>query len=306
MGFLIGLLVFGLSTAVAMGLMLLMPKERAVQDRIQALSSEGGYVSREALLERSFAERVVYPVMELLAKAGGRLTPAQQRELTRLKLQQAGFRSPAVLRTMLAVKGFGLSSGLLLGWSLLAVKPQAALGVGATVVILGILGPEKWLESRIAKRKEAIVLALPDALDLIIAGTEAGLSFDAAVQRIVARSGESDRELRDELSLYLSGLRLGQSRQEALTDLGLRCGVDDLKGLVAALLQADQLGIGVGNALRAQGQSLRTRRKQRAQEAAAKAPVKMLFPLVFFIFPALFVVILGPAALQVYDALIKP
>ncbi|MNL29477.1 Bacterial type II secretion system protein F domain protein [compost metagenome] len=173
--------------------------------------------------------------------------------------------------------------------------------VAGVIMLLGILVPDAWLKSRIARRQDAIIGSLPDILDLITAGTEAGLSFDAAVQRIVARPGEADRVLKGELARYLSDVRLGQPRSEALLALGSRCGVDDVKGLIAALMQADQLGVGVGGILRAQSLHLRTRRRQRAQEAAMKAPVKMLFPLVFFIFPAMFVVILGPTALRLID-----
>ncbi len=300
-----GVLLFVIVTAAAMAIMGLLPKKRTVHARIRALSSPLGVETREASLQRSFGERALPSVMTFLAAAGSRLTPERQRQKALLKLRQAGLRTQGTLKTMLAVKGFGLTSGALLACGLASGNPRAGLFIGGTMMALGLWGPDKWLESKISKRKEAIIKALPDVLDLIIAGTEAGLSFDAAVQRIVARPGKSDPELREELGIYLTDLRLGQSRQDALADLGLRCGVDDLKGLVAALLQADQFGIGVGNVLRAQGQNLRARRKQRAQEAAMKVPVKMLFPLVLFIFPTLFIIILGPAALQIYEQLIK-
>ncbi|MGE5707799.1 MAG: type II secretion system F family protein, partial [Bacteroidota bacterium] len=177
--------------------------------------------------------------------------------------------------------------------------------VGGLATLAGFIGPDKWLDRKIAKRQEAIGRSLPDTLDLITAGSEAGLSFDAAVQRIVARTGQADQELRAEFARYLADVGLGQSRSDALADLACRCGVDDMKAIVAALLQADQLGVGVGSVLRVQSSGLRTRRRQRAQEEAMKAPIKMLFPMVFFIFPAIFVIILGPAGIQIMDQFLK-
>lgn len=275
--------------------------ERAVRGRVQTLSGAEGPMPRSVMLERSFAERVLYPAIGVLAKAGARFTPDTQRKKAQLRLQQAGLRGEGAMQAMQAARGLGLVAGALVGWGLAMANPRAGLLVGALIMLLGILLPEGWLKAQIAKRQDSIVRSLPDVLDLVTAGTEAGLSFDAAVQRIAARPGEADRVLKEELARYLADVRLGQARSEALMDLGGRCGVDDMKGLIAALLQADQLGVGVGSILRAQSLHIRTRRRQRAQEAAMKAPIKMLFPLVFFIFPSMFVVILGPAALRVID-----
>lgn len=295
--------VVGFIFLVAAGLLVwvLLSGERTVRERVQTLSSKEGLVPRSVLLERSFGERILYPAIRVLAKAGARLTPASQRKKAQLRLQQAGLKGEGAMQAMLAARGLGLVAGALAGWGIAMVQPRAGLIAGGIIMLIGVLGPDMWLKAQIAKRQDAIIRSLPDVLDLVTAGTEAGLSFDAAVQRISARPGESDRVLKEELGRYLADVRLGQARSEALMDLGRRCGVDDMKGLVAALLQADQLGVGVGSILRAQSQHLRTRRRQRAQEAAMKAPIKMLFPLVFFIFPAMFVVILGPAALRLID-----
>ncbi|MNY46529.1 Bacterial type II secretion system protein F domain protein [compost metagenome] len=143
--------------------------------------------------------------------------------------------------------------------------------------------------------------SLPDTLDLVTSSVEAGLSFDSSVLRIVGRESAHGQEIREELGRYMTDVRMGRTRAEALNDLSRRCGVNDLEGVVAALIQADHLGVGVGQVLRTQSLHLRNKRRQRAQEAAMKAPIKMLFPLVFFIFPAMFIVTLGPAILRIMD-----
>lgn len=275
--------------------------DRSVRARVQALSIPQGHAPRALLLESPLAARILYPAARVLMKTGASFTPATQRKRAQLRLQQAGLKGNRALKILLAAKGFGLVLGALAGWGATLANPKVGLLVGGLIMLLGLLVPDAWIKSQIARRQDSIICSLPDILDLITAGTEAGLSFDAAAQRIAARPGEADRVLKEELARYLADVRLGQPRAEALLALGNRCGVDDVKGLIAALMQADQLGVGVGSILRAQSLHLRTRRRQRAQEAAMKAPIKMLFPLVFFIFPAMFVVILGPTALRLID-----
>jgi len=301
----IALVAFGLVTSVA-SILFGFKDLKSLQKRVDGLTGAGGPIPpRELLLQRSFFERIVLPAVGLAAKMGLRLTSAAQRQRTQQKLEQAGLHGPSALQLILSAKALFLAAGGAVGALVVPHNSRLGIGAGAALMLLGIFGPDRWLEAKLAKRRAAITRALPDTLDLITAGTEAGLSFDAAIQRIAARPGEHDRALKEELSRYLADLRLGRSRGEALMELGNNCGIDDMKGLVAALMQADQLGVGVGNALRTQSLHLRTRRRQRAQEAAMKAPVKMMIPIILLIFPAMFVVMLGPAGLRLVDQLMN-
>lgn len=298
-------------TAVTMvGFGLATPRERDVNRRIAALAavqgSPGGYLPRQTLLEQPFVQRVVAPAIGLMGNVGARLTPAGQVKVLSDRLHQAGVYAPIALQALLAMRLMGVVLAPLAWWLLTPFNPGLALIAAAVIALFGISGSGMILTRMITQRREAIVTALPDALDLITSCVEAGISFDAALMRITGRDNEAGRELREEFARYLSDIRMGRPRAEALRSLSQRCGVQDLEGVVAALIQADQLGVGIGIVLRTQSVHLRTRRRQRAQEAALKAPIKMLFPLVFFIFPAMFVVTLGPAVLRVIDTFAKP
>ncbi len=169
--------------------------------------------------------------------------------------------------------------------------------VGAAA--LGYLLPEFWLLWRVQKRKLILRLALPDALDLLVICVEAGLGLDQAIMRVSQELRIAHPELSDELQLVNLEMRVGKNRLDALRSLAMRTGVDDIKALVAMLVQTDRFGTSVAQSLRVHSDDLRTRRRQRAEEMAAKTTVKMVPPLVFFIFPALMVVILGPAIITV-------
>lgn len=301
-----------LGSVVCLGVALLVllwsPGGSTVRRRLDALAAPE--LPRGALLEKSFLERGLTPFVRFLSDAAGAVTPEVQRVALIRRLQHAGFNREHALEILLAAKVLGLAAGLATGWVLAtsatsAGGSNALLGIvaGMAAAAIGLLAPDLWLRSRVARRKREIVNSLPHVVDLVTACVEAGLSFDAALYQVLPTLGVSDAAIREELGWYLADVGMGQSRQEALADLAERCGTDELKGLVAAILQGDQLGQGVGTTLRAQSLHLRIRRRQHAQEEAMKAPVKMLVPLVFFVFPAMFVVILGPATLQMVDIL---
>ena len=264
----------------------------AVSNRL-AQFTERSMSLEELELQLPFRQRVLAPFLNsVFAKLG---KTAKSNDKLRINLMLAGNPgnlTPAMftgMRLVLAISLFvvvflvgklaGLTLGSLIQWS----------GVAGA---LGFLLPAMWLGRQIKKRKKLILKALPDALDLLVISVTAGLGFDAALQRVAEKW---DNELCSEFRRALSDIRLGTARHEAFRAMTIRTGVDDLTTFVAAVIQADQLGVSMGKMLKIQADQLRLRRRQRAEEEAQKAPIKMLFPLVFLIFPSLFVVILGPA-----------
>ena len=169
----------------------------------------------------------------------------------------------------------------------------------------GFYLPEIWLRRRIANRRERIFLGLPDLLDLLVICVEAGMGLDAAFSRVAEEMRLSNRVLSDEFRLLNLELRAGKLRRDAMRDLALRVGLEDMRSLVTVLIQTERFGTSIADALRVFSDSLRTKRFQRAEEIAAKLPVKLMLPLILFIFPALFVAILGPAAINIARILLK-
>jgi len=178
---------------------------------------------------------------------------------------------------------------------------QAIAQAGLFIVIINLM-MSMGLKRSIGKRQKNITNNLPDALDLITVSVEAGLSFDGAVDRVIRQMPTA---LSEELAIALKEMRMGKTRREALRSLSDRCLVDDLTTLVGALIQADELGVGIGRVLRIQSKQIREKRRQRAREKAMKAPIKLLFPLIFFIFPTIFVILIGPAGIQIVDVFMK-
>jgi tight adherence protein C len=226
----------------------------------------------------------------------------------RVKLANAGFRSehaPAVysgLRVAALLVCLGLSLAMVLPKDMTAVKKAmwilGAAGIGFYVPNMILW----WLRKN---RQQAIFLTLPDALDLMVVCVESGLGLDAAMRKVTDEMKDHAKILTEEISLANLQLQMGRPRREVLHDLGVRTGVDDVKSLAAILIQADRFGSSVAQALRVQSDSMRTRRKQIAEEKAAKTAVQMIFPLVLFIFPGIFVVLVGPAALAISNQMLK-
>ena len=236
-------------------------------------------------------------VVRMLKQVGSKVprSPAEMGKL-RLRLVQAGFRSDEALpiffgiRVAVAAIGFGLCSTPIL------IHPNVALAIGA--LLFGYLAPGIVL-ARLAKRRQhRIRLSLADALDLLVVSVEAGLGLDQALLRVGEELEFAYPDLSDELRLVNLELRAGKGRVDALRNLGERTGVDDLSSLCTMLIQTDKFGTSVAQSLRVHSDTLRTKRRQRAEEAAAKTGVKMVFPLVFCIFPAIWVVTIGPAAIK--------
>ncbi len=248
------------------------------------------------LQTKSFAERVVMPAVNRIGMWLVNMTPENQRQAIHAKLDLAGRPGGLGAEEFLALR-IGLAVGLFLAGlviGVLTVNPMVE-AIGAAVgAALGYYGPMLWISQKVGSRQKEIGKSLPDVLDLLTISVEAGLSFDAAIQRVVEKFKNA---LADELVTMLTEIKLGRPRLEALDSLGRRCGVDDLHNFVQAVIQSEQMGVGMARILRLQSDEMRRKRRQRAQEKAAQATLKMMLPMVGCIFPTLWIVLLGPAIL---------
>jgi tight adherence protein C len=248
-----------------------------------------------------FRERVVMPASARLASIPLKLNPRTNIDAIGVRLLAAGLAQRISPSSFLAIKGGTMVGAVLLGLLLAALISFASAIILVPVLgAIGFVGPDFVLSSRISKRRELVRSALPDALDLLAVSVEAGLGFDGAVTKLTEHM---DGPLVEEFGLMLSEIRMGESRQTALKSMATRVGAPELSAFVRAVVQADQLGISLGRILRVQAADTRLRRQAAAEEKAMKAPIKMLFPTVLFIFPAMFVVLLGPALMNIMRVL---
>ena len=242
----------------------------------------------------------------VLAMLGGFLPTGESHEALQSGLERAGIRRTGAAAVFLGAKVL-LAAVCALGWIgvnfALARPLGSVLFAGAAAGAVGFYLPTLWLYLRGESRKLQIQCALPDALDLMVVCVEAGLGLNAAIARVGLEIRLASPALSDELNLVNQEIRTGLSRPDALRRLARRTGVEDIYALTAILIQADRLGTSVAMSLRAHAESMRTKRRQRAEQMARKAGIKLAFPLVFLIFPALLVVILGPAAIQLMQAM---
>jgi tight adherence protein C len=287
LGLSILLFFFGLSMAAG---------PSAVQTRLDTYGSRPRTLA-ELELEQPFSERVISPAIRGMAAFIGRFAPQRNEEQMRHKLDLAGNPNNWTTADLLGVRG--LSAVITV---IVVAIPLLLLGTQTLQLLLftgvaGILGfylPIFWLNAKIRQRKHDIQKALPDALDLLTISVEAGLGFDAAMVKVTEKW---DNELSRAFMRVNAEIRLGKLRREALRDMANRTDVPDVSNFIAAVIQADQLGVSLAKVLRIQSDQMRIKRRQRAEEQAAQAPVKMMFPLVFLIFPSIFIVLLGPAVL---------
>ena len=222
----------------------------------------------------------------------------------KVRLANAGFSKPDAPRNFLAIKLMSLCAGLFFGGGYGLIKSGLAQGSWMALVIGGGLGfylPALALTIMKWKRQGKIFLQLPDALDLLVVCVEAGLGLDAALRRVSEELVTGAPEVCSEMAIANMQLQVGKARRDVLHDLGVRTGVDNVRALAAILIQADKFGSSIAQALRVQSDSMRIKRRQMAEEKAAKTAVKMIFPLVLFIFPGIFVVLVGPAAIQIME-----
>jgi tight adherence protein C len=274
------------------------------KERSLKRAAEYGHAKIRATdLERlRFRERVLAPAASSFASIPLRLSPRTTVESVQTKLIAAGLTQRLTPQAFLAIKGGALVSGLALGFVLPAAfgSISAAIFMIPALGMMGFLGCDSFLTMRIRARREAVRAELPDALDLLAVSVEAGLGFDGAVAKL---TDHMDGALVEEFAITMGEIRIGESRQTALKKMAERVPAPELAAFVRAVVQAEQLGISLGRILRVQAADSRLRRQAAAEEKAMKAPIKMLFPTVLFIFPAMFLVILGPALINVLTIL---
>ena len=282
--------VFGSLLVGAAAFVLIPGRAVAIDRRLEELTS--GRVTDESDDKRSFDSLLGF------VKRVGEKAPRSAKELNtlRLRLVQAGYRRDEAMTIFFGIRiVFALALFALFSTSFI-MEPNITLALGG--LALGYILPGMALARMAKRRAHRIRLALADALDLLVVSVEAGLGLDQALTRVGAELAFAYPELSSELRLVNLELRAGKARAEALRNLADRTGVDDLSALVTMLIQTDKFGTSVAQALRVYSETLRTKRRQRAEEAAAKTGVKMVFPLVFCIFPAIWVVTIGPAAIK--------
>jgi tight adherence protein C len=278
--------------------------ERAAVGRslaaVEAIQTAPDAMRRE--LDKPFNDRVVSPFFERLTSLGRRFTPDGQADRIRKRLDLAGNPAGWDVNRIIAFKMLGLLSGGAFGLLLGLVTTSGLLVTLGIVLVSGAFGyfaPSLALYQSGYNRSQQIRKDLPDALDLLTISVEAGMAFDAAVSQ-VARNTRGP--LAEEFFRVLQEMQIGQSRAHAIRDMGERSDVPELRNFASAMVQADTLGIPIASVLRVQASEMRIKRSQRAEEQAQKVPIKILFPLVFCILPVLFIIIMGPAGIGIFEA----
>jgi tight adherence protein C len=300
---LVPVFIFGAVTSLFVALFGSKSRESSMESRIQDFRSRVVNLEEDEVdLDLPFVERVLKPAVEAVARTASSILPASVLADLTKQLQMAG--SPMKLNTYVtfwmicffSLVGVSLLMFVALPSNLLIHKLLFML----VFAVLGWMFPRLWLKGKVGARQKQVIRALPDAMDLITTCVEAGLGLDAALSRVAEKS---EGPLASEISRMLRDTAMGKLRKEAMQELSDRLAVEELSSFINSIIQAEQLGVGIATVLRVQSDQMRTRRRQRAERSAHEAPIKMLFPLVLFIFPAFLGVILGPAAIRIAQSL---
>jgi tight adherence protein C len=301
------LLVVGVSAAFLAALsaaygLVVVPRSRRPAQVLQAQLQSAGVQIEALRQDQPFGERVVEPFVTGLSRLIVRLTPAGTRDKTAHKLVLAGSPRGWTAERVLALKGVGSLAGGLLGYFVGVVGSPHLLGIFWVPLLsmIGFLLPGAVLGHAVLARQESIRKVLADTIDLLTISVEAGLSFDAALLH-VRRTMRGP--LSEEIGRMLHEIQLGVARGEAFRHLAARTEVEELNGFVLSLIQADVFGVTIGSVLRAQSREMRIKRRQHAEERSMKVPVKLLFPMIFCILPALLIVVAGPGIIRIVDTL---
>jgi tight adherence protein C len=298
-------LAFSLGAWAVLGL--LAERSGSAEVRLQRLLDPRSMVASQAKRQEAVQAKLTAAANRL----GQSLRPSDVQELgkIRVKLLNAGFRHEQAVAVYFGVKLIGLVIGLAVAF------PSSVLHYGMITnayVITAVAGgacfylPDFFVGRRKKARGMAIFLGLPDALDLMVVCVEAGLGLDAAMRRITSELAQSNPVICEEFAMANFQLQMGRPRRDVLRDLGIRTGVDDVRALAAVIIQAEKFGSSISAALRVQSDAMRVRRRQMAEERAAQTSVKIMIPLIFFIFPGVFVVLVGPAVLSMVSVLGSP
>jgi tight adherence protein C len=277
--------------------------EDPLKARLNQLGQMTAKDLQELELQQPFFDRTVKPLAGRLSGTVSRITSSSFSERTEKRLAMAGNPGDMKVSDWLGIKAIGSGVGfgvLFILFGVLGGQIVQGLLLGLVGAGIGYIGPEFWLGRRVKARQKGILLQIPDALDLLTISVRAGLGFDAALGKVVEKM---KGPLVDEFRRALAEVRVGKARREALRDIVPRTEVQPLTNFISAIIQAEQLGVSISKVLQVQSEQLRIERRQRAEEQAAQAPIKMLFPLVGCIFPSLFVVILGPALILIMQNL---
>jgi len=253
---------------------------------------------RDQELLNPLRDRAIAPALQGLTDLGRRFTPVGYVDKVRMKFVYAGEPNADAVDRYLATQVLAVAIGVVVTiFAIFSLTGMLRFAVILFGLLLGFLGPSATLNRRVADRQHQLRIKLPDILDLLTISVEAGLGFEQALDRTVSAV---PGPLSEEFARMLGEVRAGSSRADAMRALEVRCHVPEVRSFVLAILQADTFGVSIGRVLRAQADEMRVKRRQLAQERAQKAPVKMLIPMVFCIFPALFVIVLGPALINIY------
>jgi tight adherence protein C len=276
-----------------------------VEQRLRDVTDNRTWRSDQAPeLQAPFAERFFKPLANRISRLVARVTPDGLLASTQKRLTHAGYEGRMQVSDFLGIKGLAALVGAGIAMLIVLSTTQDTVLMLVLMVAFGGLGfylPDLWLSGQITRRKDRLTRELPDTIDLLTISVEAGLGFDQAVKRVVMKS---DTMLSREFDFMLRQLRLNVSRHDALLAMVERTGVEDISVFVSAVLQAEQLGSSIAKVLRIQSEEMRRRRRQRAETLARTAPIKMLFPMAFLIFPPIFIVVLGPAIPRIIHAFV--
>lgn len=295
--------VFGALILAMLAVAVRLDERAAIRSSMQQIADYDIESVRSIELRETIGTRIGVPALQRLVRLGRRFTPAGYTGQVAKKLAMAGRGRADDLDRFLALRVVTIAAipvAFIVCLFVLPVNGRLALALALFATLVLVLGPDAQLNREVAERQYRIQIQLPDVLDLLTISVEAGLGFEQALDRTV---GAIPGALAEEFSRMLGEVRAGATRADALRGFEERTGVADVKSFVLAILQADTFGVSIGHVLRLQADEMRVRRRQLAQERAQKAPVKMLFPMVFCIFPALFVVVLGPAVISIVEGL---
>ncbi len=301
-------LIFICTLLVGVAIYLYTEQHRERREVVKRIQRAGNRVDPE---ERNILQEMKRHWLGFFTSLGLLVKPKNDTEISgsRKEFLMAGYRgenAPVIFwgaKVLLAV----LTALIFISIRLLIVKPMPSLSLTLLTVLFALASfhlPNLWLRMKIAERKDMIRAGLPDALDLMVVCVVAGTGLDAAINRVAEEMELSNKPVSQEFKLLSLEMRAGKSRQDALRNLALRTGLEDVSSLVTLLIQTEKFGTSIAQALRIHSDSMRTRRYQKAEEVAAKLPVKLIFPLILFILPSLFVVILGPAAITIFRTLL--